>query len=522
MTKKRNKSHQRPRPTLAVCVIARNEEEFIGACLDSVRSHVDELIVVDTGSTDRTVELATERGARVEHFEWCDDFAAARNVAIDAAHSEWILMLDADEELDTATVAGLRRRIASPLPGDTIGYSVMIENRRRDGSEDSIRHCVTRLFPRRQDVRYMGAIHEDLFRVSAPKRSTVTFIDDVRIFHYGYDPAVYVARAKDERNLHLLTRALEKQPGDPRILFHLGQQHRVGRRFAEASAALEAFQARADELPKHYLVDAYRMWIEALIGLEDEAGLNTLVQRAEDAEALSAQSHHLLAQYELKREHLGLALRHCYAALNPDAPMGVAAEPGVGGWRTRLLLAEIHSALDEPVLALEQLERVLPELPASRRSAALLDAARLARFGEAVNAVARVDRAVAVFAADFEVQAELLLIRLDLLHATPTPPTGGVFDELDEALAFGDWQTAYDQASALSLGGTSALVRIVYLAEKLRERRAPEAALGLLNRAIDVYSSSEPVYWLLVQVLTDLERYDDALLATEVLRRLRV
>ena len=87
----------RKRHSLALCVIARDEEQFIGDCVASARPYVDEVVVVDTGSTDRTREVARHHGARIVDFAWCDDFSAARNAAIDAATSDWILMLDADE-----------------------------------------------------------------------------------------------------------------------------------------------------------------------------------------------------------------------------------------------------------------------------------------------------------------------------------------------------------------------------------------------------------------------------------------
>ena len=286
---------------------------------------------------DRPIErskLLREHGARVEYFEWCDDFAAARNAAIDTATSDWILMLDADETFDPHSATALRTLIARPLAGDTIGYSIMVENRLRDGSDAAIRHSVTRLFPRRGDLRYVGAIHEDLFRLSDPRRSQVQFAPEIRLFHYGYDPEVYVARAKDERNLRLLELALEREPHNPRVLYHLGQQHRVGRRNDQAIAAFETFEPHADELPRHYRVDLYRMWLETLVALDDENGLEAVARRAEEQDALSAQSRQVLANYELSKGRLGLALRHLLGALNPDVPIGIAAEPGVGGWRT--------------------------------------------------------------------------------------------------------------------------------------------------------------------------------------------
>ena len=96
MSKTRKSS---PRVRVALAVIARNEEEFIAGCLDSARAFVDEIVVLDTGSTDRTIEIARAHGARVEHFTWCDNVGAARNAAVDAVTADWVLMLDADEIL---------------------------------------------------------------------------------------------------------------------------------------------------------------------------------------------------------------------------------------------------------------------------------------------------------------------------------------------------------------------------------------------------------------------------------------
>jgi tetratricopeptide (TPR) repeat protein len=515
----KRKVHQTRQPTIAVCVITKNEEEFIGSCLDSVRPFVDELVVVDTGSTDRTVEIAREHGARVEFFAWCDDFAAARNAAINATTSDWILMLDADEELDSSSAPALRELIRQRLPQDMIGYSIMIENRLRNGSEDSIRHAVTRLFPRLSDLRYVGTIHEDLFRVSDPKRSQVQFVPQIRVFHYGYDPVVYVARAKDERNLRMLELALEREPENPRILYHLGQQHLVAQRYPQAVAAFERFEPRAGSLPRHYQVDLYRMWIQALVALADEDALDRVARRAEEHEALSAQSRQLLANYELSAGRLGLALRHLMGALNPDAPIGVAAEPGVGGWRTRLVLADVYEKLEEPASALDELDRALPDVPSIQKYAVATRAVRLALDGGRVDA-ARLYLGIASEHANdvFDVQTELFGLRLGVLRCLTELPEDSPMDRLDSAVAFGDWQAAYEAAMVLPLGDNASLVREVHVSNELRQRRAPDAALDLLGRALDAYPPSAALYWPLIQTLSDLQRFDDAIAATEILK----
>ena len=101
------------KPRLSVCMIVKNEERFLGQCLASVKGLADELIIIDTGSTDRTVEIAREHGAQVGHFEWCNDFAAARNASIAPATGDWILFLDADEELSSAEKQTLPTLLAS-------------------------------------------------------------------------------------------------------------------------------------------------------------------------------------------------------------------------------------------------------------------------------------------------------------------------------------------------------------------------------------------------------------------------
>src|SRR5262249_7770815 len=87
------------KPRLSVCLITRDEEAFLARCLNSIRSVADQIVVVDTGSQDRTIQIAQQFGAEVYHFPWCDDFAAARNTALEHATGDWVLILDADEEL---------------------------------------------------------------------------------------------------------------------------------------------------------------------------------------------------------------------------------------------------------------------------------------------------------------------------------------------------------------------------------------------------------------------------------------
>ena len=114
-------------------MIVRNEERFLPGCLESVRGLVDEIIVVDTGSTDRTAEIARSFGARVFDFEWRDDFSAARNESLRHAGSDWILYLDADERIDCGGIDNCIRAAAAHPDFDA--FSVLIRNFRHTASE---------------------------------------------------------------------------------------------------------------------------------------------------------------------------------------------------------------------------------------------------------------------------------------------------------------------------------------------------------------------------------------------------
>jgi glycosyltransferase involved in cell wall biosynthesis len=523
---KRQKTNQRqatanqPRlPSVALCVIARDEEQFIGKCLASARPFVDEIIVVDTGSTDSTREIARAHGARVEEFAWCDDFSAARNVAIEAATADWILMLDADEELDPAS-GELLRKAAAELPEGMMAFAISIENRQL-ATDETILHAVNRLFPRTKDVRYVGAIHEDLCYLPDPGRSMAVFAPAIRAFHYGYDPGVYVARAKDERNMRLLEREIEHNPDNLRMVYHLGQQHFVAGRHSAAAAAFERFIQRGTGMASYYLVDAYRMWIDSVIALGDEDRLNDIVSQAEAAGALSPLSREMLALNDLRHGRPASAKRHLLRALDPRAPAGIATPPGAGGWRSRLLLAEACEKLGDRESALSQLRDAFVDLPARLQYGLAMQAAQLAGL---MRQHAETDRWLvqAAHAApdDLEAHQSLLRLTLDALRRAPAGGGSAVGGPLERALAAEEWQAAYDTAMALPLGTARALAPILFLAGRLREQGAPEPALDLLERAVDTYEPSRPLYWLLMQTLKDLDRFDDALAAIEVMHQL--
>jgi glycosyltransferase involved in cell wall biosynthesis len=208
---KRSRAH----PSIAAALIVRDEARCITRCLESVRPYVDRMLVLDTGSTDGTPELAAACGAEVHHLEWPNDFAAARNHALDLADADWNLVIDADEWI----VSGgerLRRSCRGPARLGLLCVHSAIEGHAAPGA--GRRNWMGRLLPR--GVRYAGRVHEQ------PVSSLSCERIELHIAHDGYLED-QVARKRD-RNGPLLARDLLDRPGNPYILYQLGKdtEHR--------------------------------------------------------------------------------------------------------------------------------------------------------------------------------------------------------------------------------------------------------------------------------------------------------
>ena len=211
--------HPAPASRLTVCLIARNEEQFIDQCLKSVKDVAAQIVVVDTGSTDRTVEIAKSHGAEVHHFAWCDDFSAARNAALEHATGDWILILDADEELP----AGQHGRLQADVRNaGAIAYRVPLVN---EGLNAEGVNYVPRLFRNAPGVYYYGRIHEQAFPsliALARGWGLRMGFGTAQILHHGYQKEILQERNKIERNLRLLRQAVQEYPDDANLMMNLG------------------------------------------------------------------------------------------------------------------------------------------------------------------------------------------------------------------------------------------------------------------------------------------------------------
>ena len=204
---------------LSLCLIARNEAKNLPRCLESVRGVVDEIVLVDTGSTDDTVAVAEGHGARVFHLPWADDFAAARNEAVRHARGRWILALDADEALTSEARRALRGLLADER---FMAFLLNIRSPLKDArGQAAVINAWPRLFRNRPDIRYEGRVHEQI-SPSIARAGGMVAATDLVIDHLGYHQDFTDQGTKRDRNLELLRQQLAERPDDP---MEIGRAH---------------------------------------------------------------------------------------------------------------------------------------------------------------------------------------------------------------------------------------------------------------------------------------------------------
>ncbi len=213
---------------ISVCIIAKNEEQYIGECLRRLIKYDWEIIVVDTGSTDQTVNIALSYTPNVFHFEWSDDFSAARNYSISKAHNDYILAVDCDEYLEDSS---LNEKIISALPQLISSKQAGMIKRRNPSStyfpdsgesdSDTIYDYAARFFHKKY-ICFQGSIHEQL--VSKDK-DAISFISLPLCFHHVGYSSEKVRSEKAHRNIELLQRALNLDDSDPYLYFQMGQSY---------------------------------------------------------------------------------------------------------------------------------------------------------------------------------------------------------------------------------------------------------------------------------------------------------
>lgn len=234
----------RKEPTLSCCMIVKNEEAFLDQCVKSVRDYVDEIIIVDTGSTDGTVEIARQYTDKVYFHPWEGSFSKARNQALIYATCDWIFQIDGDEELVQGSGEKLREAVRDAGPADA--FHVNIISTYSNGAKRA-RHNFERLFRNNGVIHYEGIVHNRVEGASKIKESKI------ELMHYGYDVDEKKAQEKFLRTSDLLKKQIAENPGDPMPHHYLGTSY-LSRGMNEEAAresviAIELAERKNDDHP---------------------------------------------------------------------------------------------------------------------------------------------------------------------------------------------------------------------------------------------------------------------------------
>ncbi|WP_151737171.1 tetratricopeptide repeat-containing glycosyltransferase family 2 protein [Paenibacillus tengchongensis] len=352
------------KPLISLCMIVKNEAETLAGCLNSVRGVADEIIVVDTGSTDATPQIAREYGARLVKFPWNGDFAAARNAGLERARGAWILVLDADEELEADSREEL---LICAQHTEYEAFFLRIHNHRGLSrlSPTITVNPILRMFRNRPEYRFTGIIHEQIASVIVGTRPEAAMhLTSAVIHHYGYADGVVARKDKISRNLRLLEEQLKQEPGDGFHHYNMAVEYM---RLGEYDPALHhiAESLKLSEAGTSYVHLLYKYKVRCHLAL---GGLPSALSVCREGLTLFpdyTDLHHLLGVLLMQGGAFAAAGRSLREALRIGAsPPAYHTEAGYGSYLTLAALGQLSQEtgeISDAVACYIQAARLHPE-----------------------------------------------------------------------------------------------------------------------------------------------------------------
>ncbi|HEV3006232.1 MAG TPA: glycosyltransferase, partial [Pirellulales bacterium] len=360
--------------SISACLIVRDNERTIRACITILKPWVDDIVVLDTGSTDRTAEICLELGCRVYHMTWPDSFAAARNESLKYALGAWIFVMDSDDEIDEAN-GRLMRELVQNAPPELMAYvgRVFCPGSGPDGHLDVTSVTQVKLFRNRPDLRYELRIHEQILPSIRRAGGAIAF-SELFVVHSGADRTPEGYRRKLRRDLRLLKMELAERPGCPFTLFNLGMTYSDAKKYRRGVSWLRHCIAASDPGDSH-LRKAYALLASSLfqLGRHDETAeaiRKGREQYPQDTELLFREG--LLFQEQGRYRQ---AARSYQAALSTQEPPHFSSlEIGLNGFKTRFNLARVYGLMGNLDAEEAEWRKVVAEAPTWRDGwRALLD-----------------------------------------------------------------------------------------------------------------------------------------------------
>ncbi len=328
---------------ISLCMIVKNEEDTLSDCLESVRGLVDEMIIVDTGSTDRTVEIAEKFGARIFHYKWHDDFGKARNFSLGHARGDWILVMDGDEVFDSSSVWKFRKFLETGTVNHPLSPKIINHMEEQNNTTEHF-HC--RIFPNTGKFAYKGVIHEQLLYQDGTEPD-IYKLPDVIIHHYGYTKTRYKEKGKRERNIKLLKKQIQKEKKNPFHYYNLQTLHYIDNNYDKSLSCFQSVK-KYSRKTEPFLPNAY---VIATSSLLHKGNINKAAELAQEvfkiAPALPDVNYvNAFCNYKLK--NYTVALEFCNKALDKDRKTtSLVTDSGTAGWKTHHLMGEIYFNMEK-------------------------------------------------------------------------------------------------------------------------------------------------------------------------------
>ncbi|HTO93602.1 MAG TPA: glycosyltransferase [Bacteroidota bacterium] len=322
-------------PSLSLAMIVRDESKFLDGCLASVRGIVDEIVVVDTGSTDDTVAIARRNGASVFRLAWRNDFAAARNASLDHCTGDWILVLDADERLAEGQSEQLRSCLSHARGA---AFSLLVRSPQMMPSGPSVQVMpYARLFRRNPRVRFEGTVHEQI-APSIARAGGEVFPTEIVIEHLGYDGGVDVLQRKAERNLPLLRERLARDPDDAYAAYQIGSTETMFMRYREAAPWLRR-ALRPGGLPPSLQAIVWNLIAEGELRTGNAAAAEESCRSSLSLAPVQMTARWYLAGTFIERKDFAGAIRPMddllaiFFGAGPPPPLDVSVDIRIDAWK---------------------------------------------------------------------------------------------------------------------------------------------------------------------------------------------
>ncbi len=380
-------------PRVSLCMMVRDEEACLERCLRSALPAVDEIVVVDTGSRDRTVEIARSFGAKVVEFPWNGSFSEPRNAGLKECTGDWILVLDADEVLAPGSAEKIREAVKDPT---VAAYHLTFHNL-NDGRQKTRGVRITRLFRNLPGISFSNRIHEQVIHSLMDKAAELDLSlaeTDIQVIHHGYVSEVMEEKGKKERNWALFEKQVEERPDDHYSWYKFGD---FLRRFGTPEESREKFEKALELILRvpdvHLRQVPYAAEVATLLALErakeeDYEKAEELLLLALDRFMATPNTWYIAAGVALRSGKPGLALELYDKCLGfRDAVLVVPVEEGLSDYASWHAMGAAWSMTGHHFRAKEYMEAALAVKP-DYLPGVLGYSALLLKEGEAGKAVA--------------------------------------------------------------------------------------------------------------------------------------